>query len=66
MPHAPGAGWFVPSTSATVMHDMTVLDTHVRRDSEEFQDNTRHFESLVTTLRERLRLVYAAGGEERP
>ncbi len=43
---------------------MTVLETHVRRDSAEFKQNESAYQSLLGTLRDRLRVVQAGGGSE--
>ncbi len=43
---------------------MTVLETHVRRESEEFVQNRTHYEALLTTLRQRICRVQAGGGPE--
>jgi hypothetical protein len=41
---------------------MDVLDTHVDRDSPEFQANHRRFETLLADLRAHLAAVRAGGG----
>jgi acetyl-CoA carboxylase carboxyltransferase component len=43
---------------------MSVLETHVRRDSTEFQANRECYESLIATLRARLAKVAQGGGPE--
>src|SRR5437588_9381566 len=43
---------------------MSVLDTHVRRDSEDFRRNRDHFCGLLDVLRERVALVQRGGGAE--
>jgi acetyl-CoA carboxylase carboxyltransferase component len=40
------------------------LETHVRRDTDAYRENRRHNEAQVATLRERLAIVRAGGGEE--
>jgi len=41
---------------------MTVLETHVRRESEEFVQNRAHYGTLLDTLRQRICQVQAGGG----
>jgi acetyl-CoA carboxylase carboxyltransferase component len=43
---------------------MSVLETHVRRDSAEFAANRAHYEVLLQTLRDRLSQVAEGGGPE--
>ncbi|PZS01582.1 MAG: methylcrotonoyl-CoA carboxylase, partial [Chloroflexi bacterium] len=43
---------------------MTTLDSRVRRDSAEFQDNERYHRGLLDTLQERVRCVHEGGGPE--
>jgi len=43
---------------------MTVLETHVRRESQEFAQNRAHYESLLDTLRQRICQVQGGGGPE--
>jgi acetyl-CoA carboxylase carboxyltransferase component len=43
---------------------MSVLQTHVQRDSEEFQSNRAHYIGLTDTLRRRLSEVSEGGGAE--
>lgn len=43
---------------------MGIIETHIDRNSPEFQENTRHFQHLLTELQEHIQQVQKGGGED--
>ncbi|GIV98568.1 MAG: propionyl-CoA carboxylase [Herpetosiphonaceae bacterium] len=43
---------------------MPIIESHIDPKSEEFRENTRHYEALVSTLRERIAEVHEGGKED--
>src|SRR5438128_10188498 len=43
---------------------MGIIETHIDRNSPEFQENTRYFQQLLDQLSQRIQLVMQGGGEE--
>src|SRR5712691_1117630 len=43
---------------------MGIIETHIDRDSTEFQENTRYFQLLIEQLNQRIQLVQQGGGED--
>jgi acetyl-CoA carboxylase carboxyltransferase component len=58
------AQWRALQSFREEQHSMGIIETHIDRNSPEFQENTRYFEQEIALLRQRIEQVQQGGGPQ--